>query len=133
MVLFFVLLSATRADFDLVFGLAVFFVFFATVFFLAAFFGFRPTLALPAAVFGPGFFAAPPVFVAVVLLVRFAVVRPVCAFGLPTGFDAAAAAAAAVAYERVEAAPDANNLSYDDKDLTSLSLVEELTRASHGL
>lgn len=55
--------------------------------FLAVFFGFgeasalgfRPTFFFPSAVFGPGFFGV------VVLVVRRAGVRPVCALGRPTG------------------------------------------------
>lgn len=52
-------------------------------------FGFRPTAFFPAAVLGPGFLGA-------AVLVLLAGVRPVCAFGRPTGF-----AVALVAYDRV--------------------------------
>lgn len=124
-VLVFVLLAVVSAVFDAGFlTLVVFTAVFFFAGFLVGFFGFLPTFAFPAAVFGPGFLAVVPA-----LVVRLVVVLPVCAFGLPTGFEVAAA----VAYERVEDVHIRNKPSYVDENLMSLSSVEELTRASHGL
>lgn len=88
------ILSRLRACFDGGLVVALFFGFaFALVFFGFFAFGFRPTLFLPAAVFGPGFLDVEA------LVVRFAVVRPVCAFGRPGDFVVVAVAYVRVAIE----------------------------------